>query len=266
MAGGLAKADLGSHIIDKIASLETEIEITSQVEANLKTNNLDTLSELVSRAKGLNIDNSKVIIAYHKFTVYFHMSCSYLQIQEARIVCSRTNVIEDVKLKLKSAVESRNLSELCRALEDATTMALNESEMALAKKVRKELEGEADTIAILSGAINALSIKFENASGIQSSDLETVKSAMVTVKKAGLDNDVKKVYNHGVATLQKGEAQIKIQASLATALKNKDIPMLKKCLAEAQDLDIKVKIYALVVLRYIMSTYLHFILENTFAR
>ena len=160
--------------------------------------------------------------------------------------------MDEIRKKLATAVKNRNFNNICVALEEATAIALSEEEMKVAKKVRNELQVEADTIAILSGAINTLLVKLDGSLGIVESDLNAIKKSLEMVKDAGLVDDTQRVYNYGLSILLKGETQLELQTLMTDALKEKDVSLLKKLLIEAQEIGMKVFLVLIIFIKFLI--------------
>ena len=56
----MTEEQLGNDVCDKLKNLKEEIEISNDIEKNIKLNDLKSLSILVEKAKNFGIDNPKV--------------------------------------------------------------------------------------------------------------------------------------------------------------------------------------------------------------
>ena len=184
----------------------------------------------------------------------------YFKITEANLISVRGQAVEAAIQKLTSAVERRNLQDICSVLEESVNMTIPNKYLDSAKQVRKELQEEIDSIVMLANVIQTVSNRRKNPSGIATSELALLRTALDGQKTVQHSALYTQHVEEAKLLLRKCEEELQIQTELTAALLGKNLQELKVALEKAQKLGIKVMISYFLYLFFLSLSFFHAIL------
>lgn len=152
----------------------------------------------------------------------------------------RAKILNDAKISLIQAKESKNLALLSSSIEHAMKLGLDTPELFEAQNLAASLKYIEDARNQLLAALRVLQVKSD--SGVVANDLDALARAIANAEKLNVPIDQFSDLTYAKDAFSSFEKQIKAQADLISAVKSKDRKALALAVDTAENLDLTLDI------------------------